>query len=300
MNKSVVLIMAGALVVAIIVALIVQAKLAPKQEAVAAPTTEILVATKPLTIGTNLQADNVKWQAWPDTALYPGVIKKSEQADPEKPDVYDRPLRRSVELGEPVTRQAMIDIKGSNNFLAASMGPGMRAVGISVKAEMTAGGFIGPGDHVDVILAYTPDMGDAADYAGGIIQRYATQTVLSNVRVLAVDQVSTEENREAKIGKTVTLEVTREGAETLFLAQQMGEISLALRRIGEADEPVATVNPLVTDIAVSDVLKKVNTAKQKAKTQSNIIRVYTGGAVMNMPVRALTNPPSEGAGKAGQ
>lgn len=289
MNKSVMLIMGGALIVAIIVAMIVQAKLSPKADTTAAPTTHILVAAKDLGVGALLKAEDVSWQSWPDTALYAGVIKQADQPDITQLDVYDAPLRRSVKKGEPLTRQMMIaDAKGSNNFLAASITPGMRAMAISVNADSTAGGFISPGDHVDVILAYTPEMqGDAQDYAGDILQRYASETILSNVKVMAVDQVSSDEAREAKIAKTVTIELTKEGAETLAMARQMGTISLALRRLGDQDEPASVVHPLVTDSSASNVLKAVQAARKKAKTESNIVRVYSGGDVQNVPVRAM-------------
>lgn len=298
MNKSVIIIMSGALVVAIIVAMIVQARLAPKPDVNETPMVEILVAAKPIAIGTKLEAPLTRWQPWPETAVYSGLIKKSEQADPQSLDVYGTPLRRSVEAGEPVTRQALIDIKGSTNFLAASINPGMRAIGISVKAETAAGGFIGPGDFVDVVLAYTPDLrGDSSEYAGDIVQRYASQTILSNVKVLAVDQQATTENREAKVAKTVTLEVSREGAEVIALGRQMGDISLVLRRIGEVDTPRSAVHPIVTDMTMSEVLQRVNTTRKKAKTQSNIIRVYNGNAVQNMPVRTTPDSAGKAAGR---
>lgn len=289
MNKSVMLIMGGALIVAIIVAMIVQAKLTPKAQDNTAPTSQILVASKDLALGAKLQPTDVTWHDWPENAVYAGVITKAEQPDLAKLDVYEAPLRRAVKKGEPLTRQMMIaDVKGSNNFLAASITPGMRAMAISVSADSTAGGFVSPGDHVDIILAYTPEMqGDTGEYAGEILQRYASETILSNVKVMAVDQVSSDEAREAKLAKTVTVELTKEGAETLAMARQMGTISLALRRIGDQDEPASVVHPLVTDTSASNVLRAVQAAKKKAKTQTNVIRMYTGSDIQNVPVRAL-------------
>lgn len=294
MNKSVLMIMGGALLVAIIVAMVVQAKLAPSTPAESA-SVEILVAQHPMNIGSSLKAEDVKWQAWPEDGLFKGMIKKSDYPDGKEPDFYDVPLRRSVEAGEPITHQVLIaDIKGSNNFLAASITPGMRAVAITVQADTTVGGFVSPGDMVDVILSYQPQLpSDVDNYGRQVIQTYASQTILSNIRVLAVDQTSAEnEKKEATVGKTVTLEVTREGAQVLALSRKMGEITLALRRIGEEDKVPPSAFPLTTDVTTSDVLRRLDTIKQKTSEKSNIVRVYSGGSVINMPVRAADENPN--------
>lgn len=290
MNKSVLMIMGGAVVVAILVAVFVQAKLSPKAEKTAGTTTEILVANKKLLTGERIKAENVRWQAWPEGSTFKGIIKRSEQEDEKKLAVYDTPLRRDVEAGEPLTMQAIIsDVKGSGNFLAASIGAGMRAVAISVKANTSVGGFISPGDRVDVILSYTARV-DADDEQAtqAIISKFASQTVLTNVKVLGVDQLSKGEGREAKVPKTVTIEVTREQAEIVALADKMGDLSLALRRLGEKDTAADLKTPLTTDATTSEVLLKVNKMMQNAKTNSGTIRVYNGAAVQNVPVRTLT------------
>lgn len=293
MNKSVLAIMGGAVIVAILVALIVQAKLSPGVGSGAVASTEILVASKKLLIGEKIKPEDVRWQAWPESAVFKGMIKRSEQVDEKDLSVYDTPLRRSIESGEPVTLQSVIaDVKGGNNFLAASLEPGLRAVGVAVKANTSAGGFLSPGDHVDVVLSYTAKLkGDADKVAGNIVQRYATQTVLSNVRVMAVDQNSKEdEAAEIKVAKTVTLEVTKEGAEILALAESMGDISLALRRLGEKDTPADAATTMVTDATTSEVIRRINALMNKAKTTSNTVRLYSGVTIQNVPVRSMTQP----------
>lgn len=287
MNKSVLMIMGGALLVAILVAVVVQSKLSTKSGAGGA-TTEILVANKKLLLGERIKAEDVRWQAWPDASAFKGVIKKSEQGDPKKLDVYDTPLRRDIESGEPVTRQAIIsDVKGAGNFLAATISPGMRAMAVAVKAETSAGGFVAPGDRVDVILSYTAKLNrDAQDMARNVVSRFASQTVLSNVRVLAVDQKSKDDGKEAKVAKTVTLEVTREGAEVLALAASMGDISVSLRRLGEKDKVEDMITPITTDATTSEVIRKLNDLVDQSAVTSNAVRVYSGSAVQNVPVRA--------------
>jgi pilus assembly protein CpaB len=300
MNKSVLIIMGAALIVAMMVALMVQKKLAPQNEGTPAlPTVEVLVASQKLLIGEKVDAARVRWQAWPEAALYEGVIRRSAGKEIEDLDVYQSPLRRNIAAGEPVTRQALVpDTKGGTNFLAALLDPGMRAMSVSVKPNTMAGGFITPGDHVDVILSYTPRLPRATqEYADKYVSRYASQTVLSNVKVLAVDQSAKEENREAKVAKTVTLEVSQEGAQILALAESMGDITLALRRIGDRDDAKSQVVPLTTDVTTSDVIKKLNNIAKESKASSQAIRMYGGPSIINVPVRAA---PEELAAEAGE
>lgn len=301
MNKSVLVIMGAALIVAMVVALMVQKKLAPKDDGTQAlPTVEILVASQKMLVGENLDAARVRWQTWPEAALYEGIIRRSDGKEIEDLDVYSAPLRRNIAAGEPITTQALVpDTKGGTNFLAALIDPGMRAMSVSVKPNTMAGGFITPGDHVDVILSYTPRLSRSAqEHADKYVSRYASQTVLSNVKVLAVDQSAKEENREAKIAKTVTLEVSQEGAQILALADAMGDITLALRRIGDKDEEKSKPVPLTTDVTTSDVVKKLNSIATQSKTSNQAVRMYGGPTIINVPVRAV--PEDENAAGTGE
>jgi len=301
MNKSVLIIMGAALIVAMVVALLVQKKLAPKDDGASSlPTVEILVASQKMLVGENLDASQVRWQLWPEAALYEGVIRRTEGTEIEDLDVYAAPLRRNIEAGEPVTTQALVpDTKGGTNFLAALIAPGMRAMSVAVKSNTTAGGFIAPGDRVDVILSYTPRLSRTAmEHADEYISRFASQTVLSNVKVLAVDQSAKEENREAKVAKTVTLEVSQEGAQILALADTMGDITLALRRIGDRDEAPAHAAPLTTDVTTSDIIQKLNSVAKQSETSSQTVRMYGGPTIVNVPVR--TAPEDENAAGAGE
>jgi pilus assembly protein CpaB len=274
--------------VAILVAMVVQSKFAPRETVEQAPTVEILVATKKLMTGERIAAESVRWQSWPQTAVFEGAILKSAETDPEELSVLDVPLKRDVEAGEPVTKQALImDVKGAGNFLAASLAPGMRAVAIDVKASTGVAGFVAPGDHVDVIMSYTPRLsGDAKDLASQLVSRDATQTLLSNVKVLAVDQVTQGDGKTAAVAKTVTLEVNREQAETLVLAREMGQLSLALRRLGEKDAPEDLTTPITTDATTSEIMIKMNEMMKKSSVNSGAVRVYSGSSVQNVPVRA--------------
>lgn len=293
MNKTVVMILGGAVLVAIIVAMLVQAKLSPSGDKSAAkPTIEILVATKKLETGTRLSADNVRWQAVAQDAVFPGSIAKTSEPDLKKLSVYGSPLRRPVEAGEPVTRQALIaDIKAAGNYMAASLAPGMRAIALAVKPEAAVGGFISPGDRVDVIMGYAARFSTATRDAGSaLVSRNAAQTIVNNARVMAVDQVSSEDARQAKVAKTITIEVAREDAERLVLAKDMGKVTLVLRRLGEVDTADSVTTPITTDVTTGEVMRKVSDAVKKSTTISNNVRVYSGTNVQNVPVRAVEDP----------
>jgi pilus assembly protein CpaB len=297
MNKNIIFIFGGALLIALIVAGVVQLKLAksPLKEKALAPTLEVLVANKALFLGQKLKAEDVSWKAWNEDLTYKGLIKKSEQADPEKLSYYGSPLRRSIAEGEPIADKDIV-AGSKDSFLSALIAPNMRAVAINVKADMIAGGFVAPNDYVDVILAYTPKLiGATQDAAPDIIQRQASQVILKNVKVLAIDQDAKNEDRTAKVARTVTLEVSVEGAQKIALALQMGSLSLALRRLGEQDDPSAPETPMVTDVTLSDVIQKLNdrVETKKVQTGDTSVRIYSGGQVMNVPVRPAESQSNE-------
>ncbi len=294
MNKSVLMVMGGAFVIAIGVAVVVQINLAPKSKyrGMTAEGTEILVAKKILRVGETLKAADVDWAFMPDDLVFKGMIKRKEQTDEKKLKIYNKPLKRTIESGEPVTTQSVvIDAKGSGNFLSASIAPGMRAVSLRVKAETAAGGFVAPNDYVDIILTYHIKLkGEVEKFSSEAVQRYASETILSNVRVLAVDQNSKEGSREAKVVRTITIEVNKQGAQVLAMASTMGKISLSLRRLGEQDTEFDQSVPLTTDVTTSKVIKRIYEIRNKSKTSSDTVRIYSGSSVVNVPVRSAIKP----------
>ncbi|MBU6474775.1 MAG: Flp pilus assembly protein CpaB [Alphaproteobacteria bacterium] len=288
MNKtSIIIIAGGALVIALIMALAMSAMLRPKHPKSTGP--EVLVASRMLAVGETLEAGDAHWEVFPAGALYSGLIQKKDQPDDKKLSIYGRPLKREIESGEPITTQALVDSAGGHNFLAASLHPGMRAVAISVRPETMAGGFISPGDRVDVILDFQLNLhGNAANFSAAVAQRYASETVLNDVLVLAVDQSDKDTSDTVKVGRTVTLEVTQKGAQILAMASSMGKLSLALRRLGEKDTSENTPNPMTTDVSVSKTIQTIYEDEARAsrkKQQNAVVRVYSGNAVTNVPVR---------------
>ena len=153
----------------------------------------------------------------------------------ERPDAPTQILgwiaRAPFIAGEPIREQKLVRANGSG-FMAAILPTGMRAVSTEISPETGAGGFILPNDRVDIILSRRDKNPDRAGAPDLII----SEIVLSNVRVLAIDQAPKEKDgQNAVVGKTVTLELKPEQAETLARAHQSGTLSLALRSIADAN-----------------------------------------------------------------
>jgi pilus assembly protein CpaB len=196
-------------------------------------TVDVLVAKKDITTGDLVSAADVKWQAWPATAATGNFIRKKNRPDAVA-KLSGMIVRVPFVAGEPIREAKLVNAKGSG-FMAAILPSGMRAVSTQISPETGAGGFILPNDHVDVILTRHENTNGKSDNG-----KQTSETILSNVRVLAIDQTIREKDgQKDAIGKTATLELTPKQAETLTLAQHLGSLSLALRSITDArrDDP---------------------------------------------------------------
>ena len=191
---------------------------------------EIMVAAHSVEVGTKVTAADFKWQPFPKKALDPNFITKEANPNALEDAGEGSVARMPLGEGEPVTAQKVIKGDGAG-FLAAVLTPGRRAVAVKVSAERTAGGFVLPNDRVDVIMSRKL----GTDPQG--VPQYRAATVLRDFRVLAVDQTSQEEGGNSKsiVGSTVTLEVSAQQAEIVSLADAMGDLSLSLRSLQNAD-----------------------------------------------------------------
>jgi pilus assembly protein CpaB len=188
-------------------------------------TIEVLVAATDLGIGQSITGAELRWQTWPASAANANLIRRND-----KPDAVNQlagSIARSPFMaGEPIREARLIKGAGSG-YMAAILPSGMRAVSTDVTSETGAAGFILPNDRVDVILSRR----DQADKATGV----EAETILSNVRVLAIDQTVEEKgNQRTVIGKTATLELTQRQAEILIMSRTTGQLSLALRSLADA------------------------------------------------------------------
>ena len=283
MNKNVLIVLAGGFVIAILVAVLVQASLGGKKSADTGPKTMVLVATKNLPLGKELAEGDLKWQAWPGEAFAGAVVRKEK--DMKAQDALKGRLIQKVSANQPVLNSYVFK-EGRGNVVAATLEKGMRAVAIPVKAAAMVGGFINPGDYVDVILTYRVDIpgGENAD-TQSYLQSHASETILKNVKVLAVDQEASREEDKAKIAKTVTIAVDPKGAEKVALAAEMGDLRLSLRGIGDDVDNNETA--LTTDVEVSRAMQNISRIKNGG-TSGGPVRVYNGATVEEIRPRGGT------------
>ena len=213
---------------------------APQATAAAAPEArgpKVLVAQRALPVGTIITADSISFQAWPKEMVQDAYFLDGE-ADMTK--LLGTVVRYPVTAGQPLTQGALV-APGDRGFLAAALGPGMRAITIPVSAKTGVAGFVFPGDHVDLVLTQSVKGGEGAALK-------ASETILKNLRVLATDQATSTETVEGKsvvrTSSTVTLEVTPRIAEKVTVAETIGQLSLSLRSLAdnqsELDKMVAS------------------------------------------------------------
>jgi pilus assembly protein CpaB len=185
-------------------------------------TTEVLVATDAIQAGAALTPASVRWQVWPKGSVDSSFITHEEAPDVNRV-VSGVVAREPLVAGEPLTASKIVHAEGAG-FMAAMVTPGMRAVSIGVSTESGAGGFILPNDRVDVLVT------------GQTLEKhYLSKTILSDVRVLAVDQTYKEDkDQKVVLAKTATLELSPKQAELVEMAQAAGTISLALRALGDS------------------------------------------------------------------
>jgi pilus assembly protein CpaB len=165
----------------------------------------------------------VSWQAWPATTAAGNFIRKSDRPKALE-NLTGMIVRAPFVAGEPIREVKLVNSKGSG-FMAAILPSGMRAVATQISPESGVGGFILPNDRVDVIM--TPRSKDDSG-------ERTSETILRNIRVLAIDQNVEEKNgQKVVVGKTATLELTPGQAETLALSHQIGVLSLSLRSIAD-------------------------------------------------------------------
>jgi pilus assembly protein CpaB len=208
---------------------------APPPPAAPAPveavnTVEILVAKKDINVGQTISAQDMEWIAWPVTAANPLYLRRADRPDAIE-QLAGSIARVPIAGGEPLREGKLINAKGSG-YMAAILPSGMRAVSTEISAETGAGGFILPNDRVDVILSRRDR---EAERLTGIESQIA-ETLLSDVRILAIDQTVEEKNgQKVVVGRTATLELTPRQVETLAMGRLMGSLSLSLRSLADSD-----------------------------------------------------------------
>jgi len=236
---------------------IVQA--APKMD-----TDEVLVAAQDLSMGTQVGDAAVTWQVWPKSAISEQMIVKSSGPHVSE-DIAGSMTRVSFLRGEPMRRDKLVHA-GAGGFMSAILPTGMRAVAIKIdnSGDSSAGGFILPNDRVDVIRVFRDD--EATRARGSEVM--GTQTILTNVRVLAIGQNVQEENgKKVVAGGNATLELDPAQSELIVLAQHSGgsNLHLVLRSLVDSGGATETVGDLQSGTSGGLTIVRYGASQQAAR-----------------------------------
>lgn len=198
----------------------------PAQAAPEAPN-QVLVAKQNLPAGMFVKPEHLQWRAWPSEGLDATFIRKGTS---DKKVFSGSVVRKGIVAGEPITIKRVVK-PGERGFLAAVLSPGMRAISVKVTASTGISGLVFPGDRVDLILTHKFRIGTGKSRK----MRTASETVLTNVRVLAIGQITDDQKGKPIMGKTATLEFTPKQVELVAVAVQLGKLSLSLRALAKND-----------------------------------------------------------------
>ena len=237
MNVKKIMLLVGALVIAAVTAIMAKNMFAGAgaEQAQAAAATQavpvgpkVLVARRALPVGTIIDAESLTYQPWP-TEMMQSAYYTEGQPDSDMSKLLGTVVRYPITAGQPMTRGALVGPQ-DRGFLAAALGPGMRAVTVPVNASSGVAGFVFPGDRVDIVLTQEVTGGEGPPLK-------VSETVVRNVRVLATDQRIDSKGEDGKTEvrtfSNVTLEATPRIAEKIAVAQSVGQLSLSLRSIAD-------------------------------------------------------------------
>jgi len=231
---------------------------------------KVLVAAQNLPLGSRLNEASFEWKQWPAEAVSPAFISNDLRPSGDA-ELLNAIVRTPIVQGEPINEGKLVKA-GESGVMAALLRPGMRAVTTRISVDTAAGGFIQPGDRVDIILTQTIQRNNTINNQGGNQRAYVSDTVFENVHVLAIDQTfsTSPESGATKIGSTATFEMSQGDAELLQEAVAKGDLSLTLRGIRNSRVKAPTT-------ATFD-------KEQKDDTQS-ILTVYRGGQPQQVAIR---------------
>ena len=234
MDVKKIALLVGALLVAVVTAVMAKnmfaGAAAPEAQAAPVPVgPKILVARKALPVGTIIDAEALTFQPWPSELLQSAYYQEGAP-DADMSKLIGTVVRNAVTAGQPLTRGSLVGPE-DRGFLAAALGPGMRAITVPVNTTSGVAGFVFPGDRIDLVLTQEVEGGGE----GPALR--VSETIVRNLRVLATDQridsKGEDGKTEVKTAETVTLEATPRIAEKIAVAQSMGQLSLSLRSLAD-------------------------------------------------------------------
>ena len=307
MDRKKLILLVAALVIAALTAFMARTMFSGGEPAPAAsakppePTgPQVLVATRALPVGTIITADAFRYQPWPKELVEAAYFMMPDGAAPAGPggigaedatkELLGTVVRNPITAGQPLTKGALV-FPGDRGFLAAALGPGMRAVTVPVSALTGVAGFVFPGDRVDMVLTQNV----AGQGTGDTLK--VSETIIRNLRVLATDQRATSDKDEkgntvVSAYKLVTLEVTPRLAEKIAVAQTIGTLSLSLRALAdnaaELEQALASGSVDLPKGASPEEEERILSQMNKQPT-SGISSYTTGGEVSRFQRRT---PPA--------
>jgi len=255
MPRRKVLLLLVAALIAIGVVMVVHSMMQPSADGAmtaAPPTTEVMAAARDLPTGTIIRDGDLKWIPWATDAETTKLYVKGKT---DISSLSGGVLREGLHADEPLLTGRIVQ-PHEQGFLAAVLAPGMRAISVTLTPSGEVAGFIFPGDHVDVILTHRFIIKNEKG-ENDTLERSLSETVVTDARVLALDQKSDNQTSDPKVAQLATLEVTPRQAERLALAMDMagqpgtgkGSVSLVLRSLASTDSPAAS--PPATDTVKS-------------------------------------------------
>ena len=287
----------GALVIAVVTAVMAKNMFAGAgaQQAAAAPAVpvgpKVLVAKKALPVGTIIDADSLTFQPWPKE-LMQGAYYVDGQ--PDTKNLAGTVVRYAIAAGQPITRGSLVGPQ-DRGFLAAALGPGMRAVTVPVNVTTGVAGFIFPGDHVDIVLSQQVSGG------GDGPPLKVSETIVRNVRVLATDQRFTSKDEDGKTAvrtfSNVTFEVTPKLAEKIAVAQSIGQLSLSLRSLADNSaelERAVAAGDIKVPANASPAQERQMLLAYSNRPNDSSTTFSTGGDVSRFQRRTVPAKPNSG------
>jgi pilus assembly protein CpaB len=196
----------------------------------------VVVATQDIAFGKVIDSTKLETIDWPASAVPPGGFTQVSVLLPAS-GTEPRRAKMAIAKGELILASKVSNF-GEKVTIVQSLGPNSRAISIKVTAETGVGGFVTPGDKVDVMLTH------------GKADGLKTVTIIQNIRVIGVDQDANADKEKPGVARTVTLEVTAEDSQRLALAQKAGTLSLVLRTVENEDESILEA------ISLRDVLRE--------------------------------------------
>jgi len=201
----------------------------------------VLVAKGNVPAGFFLRPENLRWGRWPENGIAPSYVLDSRR---KLEDYVGAIVRVGLNDGEPITDTRVVR-PGERGFLAAVLTAGYRAITVNLTPSSGLAGLVFPGDRVDLVASFKVEYEGKQD-GGTHLPHWASETVESNLRVLAVDQRVDDQNKEIVVAKTATLEVTPKQAEIIAIVAELGKFSLSLRSMAQEDEPAPTDQELTS------------------------------------------------------